>query len=318
MQSPLMIGVDVAKAEVVVACSQNSRPVQSVANTETALRKFLRSLPAGSSIAMEATGAYHQCLADLAHQLGFVVYVLNPKDMRHYAKGVGMRAKTDRVDAGLIARFLAHEGSHLRAYEPPTPAQREMDQLIRRRAKIVTLKQSLRLSCVQVRSLKAETTQLLTDFGAMLKKIDRQIAALTKEIPLRAEQSKRLQSVVGIGPLVGAWLANLLSRVQFENSDALVAFVGMDPRSFDSGQKRGKRRLSKRGPAEGRRLLFNAAMAASKSKVWAPIYAHYRQLGWPSTAALVIIGRKILRIAFALFKTNSTFNPEMLGAPRLT
>src|SRR4051812_46741550 len=140
MQSPLLIGVDVAKAEVVVACSQNSRPVHSVANTQAALRKFLRSLPPHSSIAMEATGAYHQCLADLAHQLGFQVYVLNPKDMRHYAKGVGMRAKTDRVDATLIARFLAHEGSHLRAYEPPTPAQREMDQLIRRRAKIVALK----------------------------------------------------------------------------------------------------------------------------------------------------------------------------------
>lgn len=318
MQSPLLIGVDVAKAEVVVACSQHTFPVHSVINTESALRKFLRTLPPGSSIAMEATGIYHQCLADLAHQLGFAVYVLNPKDMRHYAKGVGLRAKTDQVDARLIARFLAHEGSRLRAYEPPTPAQREMDQLIRRRAKIVTLKQGLRLSCAQLPALKTETAKLLANFSALLKKIDRQIADLTQAIPQRAEQSKRLRSIVGVGPLVSAWLANLLSRVQFESSDALVAFVGMDPRPFDSGQKRGKRRLSKRGPAEGRRLLFNAAMAASKSKVWAPMYAHYRQLGWPSTAALMILARKILRISFALFKTNSTFNPEMIGAQRLT
>lgn len=318
MQFPLFIGVDVAKAEVVVACSQNSRSVQSVANTGAALRKFLRSLPPGSSIAMEATGIYHQCLADLAHQLGFAVYVLNPKDMRHYAKGVGLRAKTDRVDAGLIARFLAHEVSQLRVYEPPTPAQREMDQLIRRRAKIVTLKQSLRLSCAQALSLKADTTKLLAGFAVMLKKIDRQIAVLTQAIPQRVEQSKRLQTIVGVGPLVSAWLANLLSRLQFQNSDALVAFVGMDPRPFDSGQKRGRRRLSKRGPSEGRRLLFNAGMAAAKSKVWAPIYAHYRQLGWSSTAAIVIIGRKILRIAFALFKTGSKFNPELLKAQSLT
>ncbi len=318
MQSPLLIGVDVAKAEVVVACSQNTRPVHSVANTEPALRKFLRSLPPGSSIAMEATGAYHLCLADLAHQLGFVVYVLNPKDMRHYAKSLGLRAKTDQVDARLIARFLAHEGSRLRAYEPPTPEQRQMDQLIRRRAKIVMLKQGLRLSCAQVPALKAETNKLQADFAALLKKIDRQIAALTQTIPQRAEQSKRLRTIVGVGPLVSAWLANLLSRVQFENSDALVAFVGMDPRPFDSGQRRGKRRLSKRGPSEGRRLLFNAAMSASKSKVWAPIYAHYLQLGWPSTAAIMIVARKILRVAFAVFKTHSDFNPQMLGAQRLT
>jgi transposase len=312
MQSPLFIGVDVGKAELVVACSQNSFPVRTVENQLPALRKFLQTLSPDTHLGLEATGSYHQCLADLAAQRGLRVYVLNPKDTRHYARGVGMRAKTDRVDAALIARYVAHEAIHLRAYEPPTPEQRTMDQLLRRRAKIVSLKTALRLTCDETPSLHAEAAKILLGFTELLKHIDRQIVALNKAIPHRAEQTERLQSIAGVGLLTSSWLANLLDRVKFNNSDALVAFTGMDPRACDSGQKRGRRRLSKRGPAEARRLLFNAAMAAAKSPVWAPIYGHYRQQGWASTAAIMIIARKILRIAFALFKTGATFNANLV------
>ncbi|MDP3662351.1 MAG: transposase, partial [Nitrosomonas sp.] len=80
----------------------------------------------------------------------------------------------------------------------------------------------------------------------------------------------------------------------------------------DSGNKIGRRRLSKRGPAELRRLLFNAAMAAAKSKAWKPIYAHYRAQGWSTTAALVIIARKIARAAWSIHHYHSTFDPERI------
>ncbi len=312
MQSPLFIGVDVAKAEIVIACSQSSFPVRPLANTQATLRQFLKTLPADTHIAMEATGSYHQELADLAFQMGLRVYVLNPKDTRHYAKGIGVRAKTDRVDAILIARYLAHEVAHLRPYESPTPEQRTMDQLLKRRAKIVSLKTALRLTCDEAPSLKIKATMLLANFTTLLKQIDQEIAALNKSIPNRAEQVGRLQSIAGVGLLTSSWLANLFDRIHFTNSDAVVAFVGMDPRPCDSGQKRGRRRLSKRGPSEGRRLLFNAGMAAAKSKVWAPVYNHYRQLGWPSTAAVMIIARKILRIAFTLSKNQSDFDPNLV------
>lgn len=313
MQSPLFIGVDVAKAEVVIACSQNSFPLRVVANTLPALRQFLTTLPTDTHIAMEATGSYHQTMADLASQMGLRVYVLNPLDTRHYAKGVGLRAKTDAVDAVLIARYLSHEVTHLRAYEPPTPEQRAMDQLLKRRAKIVSLKTALRLTCDEAPSLKAKSVTVLASFATLLKQIDQEIAALNKAIPKRAEQVTRLQSIAGVGLLTSSWLANLFDRVKFSNGDAVVAFVGMDPRPCDSGQKRGRRRLSKRGPSEGRRLLFNAGMAAAKSAVWAPLYQHYRQLGWPSTAAIMIIARKILRIAFNLSKNQTSFDPSFVS-----
>jgi len=313
MQSPLFVGVDVAKDNVVVTCSQESFPTRSVPNTTTALKAFLRTLPTQCHIAMEATGCYHQNLADMAHGLGLQVYILNPRDMHHYAKGVGLRAKTDRVDAALIARFLSHEADRLRPYEPATAEQRKIDQLLRRRATTVTLKTALKLACAQDAFIKTETAKVIRAFDALLKKIDSQIVQLNRSIPERACQVERLQTIPGVGLLTASWLANLMDRVKFSNSDALVAFAGMDPRPCDSGQKRGRRRLSKRGPAEGRRLLFNAAMAGIRCPAWKDAYTHYCQRGLATTAAILIIARKMLRVAFAMHKAQAAFDPRQLG-----
>jgi transposase len=108
MQTPteaLDIGADIAKEEIVVAGALGSFPARKLANQQRpALLAFLKRLPAGRRIGMESTGAYHELLAEAAHKLGLTVFVLNPKDARHYAKAVGLRGKTDRVDAELIAR----------------------------------------------------------------------------------------------------------------------------------------------------------------------------------------------------------------------
>ena len=79
---------------------------------------------------MESTGSYHELLAELAHNMGFVVYVLNPKDTRHYAKAMWLRGKTDRVDAQLIARMIVQEHQKLHAWIAPTAEQRQIDRLL--------------------------------------------------------------------------------------------------------------------------------------------------------------------------------------------
>lgn len=313
MQSMLSLGVDVAKAEVVVACSCNSFPVRAIPNQAPALRAFLETLPAGTRLALEATGSYHVLLADLAVAMGMMVYVLNPKDMRHYARAVGMRGKTDQVDAAVIARYVEREHARLHPYRPPLPQQRELDQLLKRRARIVALKNALRLSLADLPALRLPARATGDQFDALLQAMDDEIARLCQTLPGYREQAARLRSIVGIGPLTSTWLTNLLNRVPLRNGDALIAFLGLDPRPWDSGQKRGRRRLSKRGPAEGRRLLFNAAMAAAKTQTWQPLYARYRQQGWSSTAALIIIARKLARIAFAVFKTQTPFDPAKLS-----
>ena len=312
MQPVLNIGVDVAKDAVVVACAERSFPVQSVPNQRAPLRAWLKSLPASSRIGLESTGAYHELLADLAQAQGHTVVLLNPLDTRHYAKAMGTRAKTDRVDAELIARLIAQEHTRLRPYTPPTATQRKLDRLIRRRATIVRLKGTLKQTMRHLGGFAAELKAVRGKVDALIAKIDATMAVMAASSPQHQEAQQRVETIVGVGPLVGISLTNTLERVPFRKADAFVAFIGLDPRANDSGHKTGRRRLSKRGPAELRRLLFNAAMSAIKTKVWKPIYEYYRTQGWSTTASLVIMARKIARAAWSIHHYRTTFNPERI------
>lgn len=312
MQTFLNTGVDVAKDAVVVACAAQSFPVHSIANQRTPLLAWLKSLPAGSRIGLESTGCYHELLADLAHAQGFTVFVLNPKDTRHYAKAMGSRSKTDRVDAELIARLIAQEHARLRPYTPPTADQRRLERLLKRRAKLTGIKGALRMTMLNLDGFAAELGAVMRKLDALIARIDAACSVITARSPQYAETQQRLQTIVGVGPLVGTALTNTLERIPFRNADALIAFIGYDPRANDSGHKAGRRRLSKRGPGELRRLLFNAAMSAVKTKTWKPIYEHYRARGWSTTAALVIIARKIARAAWSIHHYHTTFNSERI------
>ena len=313
MRQPVLnIGVDVAKDAVVVACADRSFPVKSVPNQRARLRAWMKRLPVGSRIGLESTGAYHELLADLAHAQGHTVFLLNPLDTRHYAKAMGTRAKTDRVDAELIARLIAQEHTRLRAYTPPTANQRKLDRLIRRRAKIVRLKAALKLSLRHLSGFAGELKAVVGKLDALIVKIDAIMATLAAASPQHQEAQERIETIVGVGPVVGMGLTNTLERVPFRKADAFIAFIGYDPRANDSGHKAGRRRLSKRGPAELRRLLYVAAMSAIKTKVWKPIYESYRTRGWSTTASLVIIARKIARAAWSIHHYRTTFNPERI------
>jgi transposase len=316
MQTPtevLNIGADIAKDEIVVACSQGSFPARTLANQRTALLAFLKGLPAGSRIGVESTGTYHELFANVAHQLGFIVFVLNPKDARHYAKAVGLRGKTDRVDAELIARMIAHEHTKLHTWIPPTPEQREMARLIKRRAKLSSLRQALSMSLKGLDGFAADLKVLRARFDQIVARIDERVKALVEASPDRQQHVTHLRTIDGVGQVVSAALVNTLERAPLKSADAFVAFTGLDPRPDDSGQHRGKRRLSKRGPAELRRLLYVAAMSAKKSKAWKPLFEHYRAKDLSSTAALVILARRIARTAWSMYTYRTEFDPVRLA-----
>jgi transposase len=318
MQTPavvLNIGADVAKDEIVAACSEGSFPVRKVPNQRAAVLAFLKGLPAGSRIGVESTGSYHELFAEVAHQLGFLVFLLNPKDTRHYAKAVGLRGKTDRVDAELIARMIAHEHTKLHAWIPPTPQQREIDRLIKRRAALISLREAVEMSLHELDGFDADLKSLRTRFNQLIARLDLRVKALVEASPERKQNFTRLCTINGVGPVVGTALVNTLERVPLKSADAFVAFTGLDPRPDDSGQHRGKRRLSKRGPAELRRLLYMAAMSAIKTKTWRPLYDHYRARGLSSTATLVILARRIARTAWSIYTHKTEFDPGRLTNP---
>ncbi len=315
MQTPtqvLNIGADVAKDEIVVACSEGSFPVRKLANQRTALRAFLKGLPEGSRIGMESTGIYHELFASLAHQLGFIVFVLNPKDARHYAKGVGMRGKTDRVDAELLARMVAKEHADLHVWVPPTPEQREINRLLKRRAKLSSLRQALGMSLKGIVGFSTDLKTLRQRFDQVIARIDQRVKELVDANPDRKEHVTHLRTITGVGPVVSAALVNTLERMPLKNADAFVAFTGLDPRPDDSGKHQGKRRLSKRGPSELRRLLYLAAMSAKKTKAWKPLFEHYRAKGLSTTACFVILARRIARTAWSIYTYKTEFDPGRL------
>ena len=305
------IGVDVSKASL-VTCVHDSSTHCTLGNERSAITAWLKSLPAGSAMGVEATSTYHELLADLAHRLGLLVYVLNPKDVRHYAKGVGMRGKTDRVDAALIARYIAHEHAKLHLYRPASPEQRQLQRLLTRRAKLSRARVSVQQSLQGLPGLKVPLRNLLERFDALIAVIDARIQALVNACPQRQRACQRLRSIKGVGPVVGPALLNTLEHFVFERADSFVAYTGLDPRPDDSGKRTGRRRLSKHGPSELRRLLYNAAMAAVTSSVWKPLYQHYLDKKLSRTEVLVIIARKIARTAWSVYTHNTTFDPQRL------
>lgn len=314
MQETLLcIGVDVSKAELVIAMGAQLRPI-CVSNDAASISSWLKDLPADALIAMESTGRYHGLLAHLASQSGFKVFVLNARDVFFYARALGTRAKTDGVDAGVIARYLGEHHTRLHPWHPASALHQRLQDLFTRRAQVVKHRTALRQAFMGVDAQGIETGALQEAFDVLLSSIDKQVQTLIASDTQMAEGCKRLNSITGIGPQTSALLATLLSSFEFANADALVAYSGLDPRPNDSGSKHGRRRLSKKGPALLRRQMFLAGFAASHSKALKSLYLSIRAKGFASTEACVILGRKLLRVAFAVWKGTNVFDPTRLQA----
>lgn len=307
-QPRCFIGVDVASKHLDVARHGQAQP-QRIGNDEGSIRRWLDGVPRTAVLAMEATGRYHLRLAELAHAHGLRVYVLNPRDVKHYARAVGQRGKTDRLDALVLARYVAHEHAQLHVWQPAEPAVQRLQELLRRRATLVRHTTALRQSLQgEAELLKA----VLQPLKAAVVKLDKQIAQASAAVPNGAQALLHITSVPGLGLLSGAALLALFTRLNHTGADAVVAFTGLDPRPMESGNRRGQRCLSKRGPAELRRLLFNAAMSAARTSSWRALYDRERAKGLPRTAALIVLARKLVRVAFSLFKTGCSFDAKRL------
>jgi len=302
-------GVDVAKAGLMIGHSDTDTLLE-IENTPPAIAGWLARLAAGSVVAMEASGCYHRVLAHLAHAAGMVVFVLNPQSVKHYGRAVGQRGKTDRIDARLIARYVLHERARLRVWQPPPPAADRLSQLLVRRQALVSARQMLAQSLSGLPGLKAPCQRLFASFKRMLGNVELLMRIEIARVPEMAALHQRLISITGIGPITAAQLVACLMGLRFARADAFIAYTGLDPRPDDSGQRRGRRRLTKRGHALLRCLLYNAGMAAARSKLFKPRYLQLRKRGLHSTEAIVILARKLARIAFALYKSGQTFDAQ--------
>jgi len=310
----ITLGVDVAKDECVV-CNWETTEILSLPNQTDTIAVWLRTLSGPVQIALEPTSHYHLAWVEAARTLGHAIYLINPRQLVHYREAVNVRNKTDPQDAWLLARYLVHEGSQLRAWQPPCQQAQRLWALLKRRALSVTTHRQLQQSFGEIR-LPAQA--LFTQFRRLLARIDQQIHRLIQALDWAGDY-RRCLSIPGIGPLNAAALVAAFHRGTFANSDAFIAFLGMDVRLRESGRYTGKRKLTKRGEAELRRLLYCATQPARCYLPFEHCYQHQLDKGLSKIAAKVILARKLARIAFSLMNNQQMFmkklNAELVLMP---
>jgi transposase len=332
MQQTLVVGVDIAKKDFAVAYRVGAVTVDLGKfdnNTEGYAALASRLAPACTEhglhqiqVVLEATGGYEAALLAYAYAQGWGVSMPNPKKVRDWAKGVGYRVKTDRVDA----RILAHYGMER---QPPLRPQlavevTQLDSLLKRRLDLAqTLHQEqTRLSEMAGRpglapQVEESLRQVIEALTQALAGIEQAIAELTAKHEPFQLNLVRLLALPGVGPKVV--LPLLVKLFQWHNltsgegeAAGLVAYIGLDPQPYESGRSVRKHAgISKMGDNEVRRLLYMGALGGVRGNN--PLKPFYQRLvgrGKAKKVALVAAARKILVWAWTLFSRQIDWNPD--------
>lgn len=295
-------GIDVSKDSLVAFGWQCQQDV-TVDNERQAIGQWLDSLPSSVQIAVEPTSHYHLPLVDEALKRGICVYLIDQRQLVHYREAVNVRNKTDLDDAQLLARYLVREHDQLRPFRPHSRKAQRLWALILRRGTVVQCRQRVHQSFAPMQiSVKAVITQL----NALLSRLQHQILNLIKELGWAAEYRLCL-TVPGIGPDNAAALTAANHRGAFASSDAFIAYLGLDIRVRESGKYKGKRKLTKRGEAEIRRLLYCAARPSTCYPPFAEYLQKKRNEGYSKIATNMMLGRKLARIAYTLMTKQQPF-----------
>lgn len=313
------VGIDVAKAtlELSIGASGRTRPFANDPEGHATLLQALRD--SGREVALvvlEATGRLELEVACLLQAEGFAVAVVNPKAARDFAKSIGALAKTDAIDARVLAQLAATLANdpqllarHVRAL--PSSERRELDALVGRRRQLMTMLVAERLR------LMNSHPKVRASLGAMCTALDAQITELERQMAEHIAQHEAataalLRTMPGIGPTSAACLIANLPELGTLNRQQIGALVGVAPFANDSGTHRGRRSI-RGGRFELRRVLYMAAMAAIRhaNPVIAPFYERLRANGKCHKVALVACIRKMLGILNTMLRTRTTFDPAL-------
>ena len=289
-------GIDVGKANLDLAV--DGQPgVDRFANNRAGINKVVKRLEAMDvqRIVVEATGGYEEPLLEACCDAGLWIARVNPRQARDFARATGELAKTDAIDARLLALMAGMFGDRLRRHVAPPAWQRELRDWLRRRGQVVVLlqaqKQQASMAPPEVRKLVARTVAALT---RELAAIERSMKALIQE-----HASPALRSSKGLGPVFQATVLALLPELGHLDRRQIAKLTGVAPMNRDSGQGQGKRRI-RGGRAPVRVALYMATLSAVR---WDPLMkAHYQQLrarGKLGKVALVACMRKLLGIVNA-------------------
>ena len=310
----MFIGIDVAKAELVVAARPSSER-WTVTNDERGVHALVERLRASAPelIVLEATGGYELLCVGALAAAALPVVVVNPRQVRDFAKATGQLAKTDRIDADILALFAERVRPTVRLV--PDAAAQELEAQLTRRRQLLDMLQAERNRLGQVfgggkqpvrKSLKAHIAYLERE----LRMADTALGTLIRQSPAWRERDDLLQSVPGVGPVLARTLLAELPELGRLNRREVAKLVGVAPLSRDSGTLRG-RRCVHGGRASVRAVLYMAALVATRrNAVLRAFYQRLLAVGKPKKLALVACMRKLLTILNTMARTHEPWRTE--------
>lgn len=315
----MFVGIDVAKAELVVA-ARPSGASWVVPNDDAGLRALLARLTPETPtlIVVEATGGYQlPCVAALA-AAGLPVVVVNPRQVRDFAKSTGQLAKTDRIDAGILALFAERVRPAVRPL--PDPAVQELDAVLTRRRQLLEMLQAERNRLGQLFGrgqphVKQSLKRHIAYLERALAIADTELREMVEGSPVWRARDELLQSVPGIGPVVARTLLAELPELGRLDRRAIAKLVGVAPLNRDSGTWRGRRSIHG-GRPRVRAVIYMAALVATRCN--AVITGFYQRLlaaGKPKKLALVACMRKLLTMLNTMLRNGQAWTPPITREP---
>jgi transposase len=306
----VVVGIDVSKHHLDIALLPGGDTFTVTRDAEglDALTARLQPL-APQAVALEATGGYETVVAATLGAAGLPVVVVNPAQVRAFGRALGQRAKTDPIDARLIARFTAMTQPQIRPL--PDAATQHLADLVARRRQIIAM-------MVAERQRRARATprlcrsidRLLSALQAELSEIDRQIGDDVRASPAWRETENLLASVPGVGPTIARTLIAELPELGRLDRREIAALAGLAPWTRQSGQWKGRSFIGG-GRASLRAVLHMGALTASRHNP--PLKAFHDRLiaaGKPKLVALVAVARKLLTILNAIIRTQQPWRAQ--------
>jgi transposase len=302
----MFVGVDVSKHRLDVHVRPSGES-WSVANDPQGHEDLVRKLGAGapSLVVVEATGGYQAAVVAELGASAIPVAVVNPRQVRDFAKATGRLAKTDAIDAAVLAHFA----ESIRPEPRPVPDDLtvELQALVARRRQLIDMRtaETNRLETCRVLPVRRNIQKMINMLTKQIGKVDDDIDTTVRNSPLWREREDLLSSTIGVGKTVARTLLTQLPELGTLNRREIAALVGVAPFNNDSGKRRGARSI-RGGRTDVRAMLYMATVVAVRfNPQLQTVYARLLAAGKAKKVALIACARKLLTILNAMMRTNT-------------
>jgi len=311
IQTPVNVGVDVGKANLDIALHPSGQ-FHTIPNTEAHIRHFVKILKDYNveRIVVEASGRYEHALVQACDQAGLPIIVVNPISVRRYAQAIGVLAKTDRIDAQVIARYAATLKPEIKPI-PDKTSQKIKDLLIRR-------SQLLEMSTMEKNRLQILPKYLHRSIKSLLRVLQSQIETVTRQIDQEVTKVDQwrtkmeiMTSVPGVGKVLAYTFLSELPELGSLNRKEIAALVGVAPINRDSGKLNGKRRI-RGGRHRVRTVMFMAMLSSIQcNPVFKRFYERLKAQGKIPKVALIACMRKMIVVLNTMVKNQEPWRENM-------